>query len=45
LQSGHIRPFLRKSLRVRLDLILAERRMTLSELAEQVGITLVNLSV
>jgi putative transcriptional regulator len=31
--------------RVHLDVILAERGMTLTELAEAVGITLVNLSV
>jgi putative transcriptional regulator len=31
--------------RVHLDVILAQRGMTLTELAEQVGITLVNLSV
>jgi putative transcriptional regulator len=31
--------------RVHLDVLLAERGMTLTELAEQVGITLVNLSV
>ncbi len=31
--------------RVHLDVILAERGMTLTDLAEQVGITLVNLSV
>jgi putative transcriptional regulator len=31
--------------RVHLDVILAERGITLTELAERVGITLVNLSV
>lgn len=31
--------------RVHLDVILAERGMTLTELAERVGITMVNLSV
>ncbi|WP_280301236.1 helix-turn-helix domain-containing protein [Nocardia neocaledoniensis] len=31
--------------RVRLDLLLAERGMTLTELAERVGITVVNMSV
>lgn len=30
---------------VKLDYLLLERRMTLSELAEQVGITLANLSI
>lgn len=30
---------------VRLDVILAERRMTLTELAERVGLTLANLSI
>lgn len=33
------------AVRVHLDTILAERGMTLTELAEAVGITLVNLSV
>jgi putative transcriptional regulator len=30
---------------VRLDRLLVERRMTLTELAERVGITIVNLSI
>ncbi|ACO46912.1 helix-turn-helix transcriptional regulator [Deinococcus deserti] len=30
---------------VKLDQVLAERRMTLSELSERVGITLANLSI
>jgi putative transcriptional regulator len=30
---------------VRLDRLLLERRMTLTELAERVGITIVNLSI
>jgi putative transcriptional regulator len=34
-----------QGVRVHLDVILAQRGMTLTELAEQVGITLVNLSV
>lgn len=33
------------SIRIHLDRILAERGMTLTELASQVGITVVNLSV
>jgi putative transcriptional regulator len=33
------------AVRIHLDVILAERGMTLTQLAEQVGITLVNLSV
>lgn len=32
-------------IRVRLDELLHERRMTLTELAERVGITLANLSI
>jgi len=31
--------------RIHLDLLLAERGLTLTELAEQVGITVVNLSI
>jgi putative transcriptional regulator len=34
-----------KTIRVNLDLLLVKRRMTLSELAERVGITLSNLSI
>ncbi|WP_030560038.1 helix-turn-helix domain-containing protein [Streptomyces aureocirculatus] len=33
------------SIRIHLDRVLAERGMTLTELSEQVGITVVNLSV
>jgi len=33
------------SIRVNLDLMLVKRKMTLTELAEQVGITLANLSI
>jgi putative transcriptional regulator len=33
------------SIRVHLDRLLAERGMTLTELAERVGVTVVNLSV
>jgi putative transcriptional regulator len=33
------------AIRVRLDDLLYERRMTLTELAERVGITIVNLSI
>jgi putative transcriptional regulator len=33
------------AIRVHLDTLLAQRGMTLSELAEQVGVTVVNLSV
>ncbi len=33
------------TIRVNLDLMLVRRRMTLSELAERVGITLPNLSI
>jgi putative transcriptional regulator len=32
-------------IRVHLDRVLSERRMTLSELSERVGITLANLSI
>lgn len=32
-------------IKVRLDYMLLERRMTLSELADKVGITLANLSI
>jgi putative transcriptional regulator len=34
-----------KTIRVNLDLLLVKRRMTLTELADKVGITLANLSV
>jgi putative transcriptional regulator len=34
-----------KTIRVNLDLLLVKRRMSLSELAEKVGITLSNLSI
>lgn len=34
-----------KIIRVNLDLLLVKRRMSLSELAEKVGITLSNLSI
>ncbi|NLD38099.1 MAG: helix-turn-helix transcriptional regulator [Desulfatiglans sp.] len=34
-----------KTIRVNLDLLLVKRRMSLSELAERVGITLSNLSI
>ncbi len=33
------------AIRVKLDDVLHERRMTLTELAERVGITIVNLSI
>jgi putative transcriptional regulator len=33
------------AIRVKLDYLLLDRRMTLTELAERVGITIVNLSV
>jgi putative transcriptional regulator len=33
------------SINVRLDLMLVQRRMSLTELAERVGITLANLSI
>ncbi len=34
-----------RAIRIRLDQVLAERGMTLTELSERVGITIVNLSV
>lgn len=34
-----------KTIRVNIDLLLVKRRMSLSELAEKVGITLSNLSI
>jgi putative transcriptional regulator len=34
-----------KAIRINLDLLLVKRRMTLTELADKVGITLANLSV
>jgi putative transcriptional regulator len=34
-----------KTIKVNLDLLLVKRRMTLTELADKVGITLANLSV
>lgn len=33
------------AIRIKLDRILAERRMSLTELSEQVGVTLANLSI
>lgn len=34
-----------KTIRVNLDLLLVQRRMSLTELSEKVGITLANLSI
>ncbi|OFK24759.1 helix-turn-helix transcriptional regulator [Olsenella sp. HMSC062G07] len=33
------------SIRVKLDLVLADRRMSLTELSERVGVTMANLSI
>lgn len=43
-QSGH-GPDQADAIQVRLDDLLAERGMTLTELADRVGITIVNLSI
>jgi putative transcriptional regulator len=34
-----------KSIQINLDLLLLQRKMTLTQLSEQVGITLANLSI
>ena len=44
-QAGRRSGEMRGEIRVNLDVMLARRKMTLTQLSERVGVTLVNLSI